>query len=209
MSPWVRVSLCLLCHTVHMRLEVTTEKIFFSVNLSRHFDAYLYPTQLLHVVVVQFRKCGWLQIAKAKFKAFPSIRWIKPPIYKNSCLKTNKNSKQNFIKLTHSCRFTSFCNWNRFTWIHLISMLFASHNQWHCRPLYAALPVWQPIRLTHADRHWFICKDLKIPKLMWEFIKSSAVISCELLLTASLIYTKNFQPSQNLRAFSILMLTDS
>lgn len=44
---------------------------------------------------------------------------------------------------------------------------------------------------------------------MWEFIKSSAVISCELLLTASLIYTKNFQPSQNLRAFSILMLTDS
>lgn len=122
------LSLPLMSHCPH-EARSDYRKDFFSVNLSRHFDAYLYPTQLLHVVVVQFRKCGWLQIAKAKFKAFPSIRWIKPPIYKNSCLKTNKNSKQNFIKLTHSCRFTSFCNWNRFTWIHLISMLFASHNQ--------------------------------------------------------------------------------
>lgn len=75
--------------------------------------------------------------------------------------------------------------------------------------LYAALPVWQPIRLTHADRYRFIRKDLKIPKVMWEFIKSSAVMSREPLLSVSLIYSKNFQSSQNLRAFSILMLTDS
>lgn len=143
-----------------------------------------------------------LHVIKAKFKAWH-------PTSKNSCLKTRKNTKQNFNKLTHSCLFTSSCDWNRFTWIHLISELFAPTINDTADLLYAALPVWQPIRLTQADRYWFLRKDLKIPKLMREFIKSSAIISRELLLSVSLIYTKNFQSSQKLRAFEILTLIDS
>lgn len=86
------------------------------------------------------------------------------------------------------CLFTSLCDRNRFTWIHLISVLSVSYlpptinDTAEC--LYAAL-LSDSCPITRADRYWFLLKDLKIPKLVWEFIKPSTVISDELFLSST------------------------
>lgn len=51
-------------------------------------------------------------------------------------------------------------------------------------------------------------KDLRIPKLIWEFFKVMAVISHE-LLTVSPIYTKTFTSPQDLPPILMLRLKDT